>query len=322
MRKIGIGILVLVISVLAFKFISWNFWKIQDAADTAQRIFRVPPAVNIVLSKGDITLFQDSFAYNRKKNYYIINRFDITPYIHDESFRMTIDERLLSAFLLFRFSRFNVIYHEDFCFVFFKDDCPIKKFTGWKDSMLLVVGSLFKLALHAENNREGGKREIIYRYLKEPGIELQYGSGRLSRSIPVTFEKGRWYEAVIDYRVSSGAKPVVLLTADPFSFSLPVIRGVLDNSLPDTARRAFVVFSPGADLVSPLVHLLLRGRRGPRDSKSHKETGIFFEKIIVYRYGEAPPGMSDLGGSSVAVTYADFFNKIRREFIEAFQVRL
>jgi hypothetical protein len=278
--------------------------------------------VNLVLSKGDITLFQDSFAYNRKGNYNIINRFDITPYIHDESFRVTIDDRLLSAFLLFRFSRFNVIYHEDFCFVFFKDDCPIKKFTRWKDSMPLVVGSLFKLALHAENNREGGKREIIYRYLKEPGIELQYGSGRLSRSIPVTFEKGRWYEAVIDYRVSGGAKPIVLLTADPFSFGLPVIRGMLDNSLPDTARRAFVVFSPGADLVSPLVHLLLRGPRGRRDSKSHKDKCITFEKVVFYRYASTPPEMSDLSGSSVAVTYADFLIKIRREFIEAFPVRL
>jgi hypothetical protein len=235
---------------------------------------------------------------------------------------VTVNDRLLSAFLLFRFNRFNVICHEDFYFVFFKDGCPVEAFTRLKDSMPLVVGSLFKLALHAGNKRDGGKREIIYRYLKEPGMELKYGNGRLSRSIPVTFKKGLWYEAAIDYRVTGSAKPVVLLTANPFSIDLPVIRGVLDNSLSDTPRRALVVFSPDTDLVSPLIHLLLRGRRGPRDSKHIKDKSISYEKIIFYRYAAAPPGMSDLSRSRVGVTYADFLIKIRREFIETFPVRL
>jgi hypothetical protein len=321
MRKIGIGILVLVISILTFKFISWNFWKLQDAVDTAQKIIKAPAAVNLAISREGTTLLQESFAYNRKGNYYIINRFDISPYIRDRSLRVTVGKQPLSAFLLFRFTSFNVICYKDFYFIFFKDDCPIEEFIRWKDSMPLVVGSLYKLILQTGNVEEEKSSEIIYSFLNKPGIELSYGNGRLSRSIPVTFKKGLWYEMVVYYRVTGRARPVIMLTEDPFSPDSPVIRGVLDYSLPDRdgTCRAFIVFNPGTDFTTPLIHLLLRR---PRRYKHTHGGKISFENIIFYRYSSIPPGMSDLACSGIAITNADFLSTIRKEFIEVFPVRL
>ena len=323
MRKIGIGILVLVTSVLAFKFLSWNFWKLQDTTDTAERIFKAPPAVNLTLSKGGAELFQWSFPHH-PHHYYIINRFDISPYLRDHSLRVVIGNQPLSAYLIFRFTHFNVLCAGDSYFVFFKNDCPIEEFIRWKDSMSLVIGSLFKLALNSVEANEKGNIEIIYRFLLRPGIELSYGSGRLSRSIPVVFTKGLWYEAVIDYRVIGRAKPLFQIEAEPFSPDSPVFRGILERSpVDDRPRRAFVIFKPGTDLHSLMFHLFLRGARGSRDSRhiKDKDSRIFFERIIFYRYLEAPPGLSELTASGITVTYRDFLNKIRKEFIEVFPVR-
>lgn len=143
------------VCVLTFKFFMWNYWKVEQAWSQAKDILKAPPAVNLELREENILLFQKSFAYNPRGNFYLINHFDIAPYIGDKlELTMTVNKVNPGSLLLYRFKRFNIIVIKDYYFVFFIQSIEIEEFVKLRDSMLLVFKSLPGLANKGENALE------------------------------------------------------------------------------------------------------------------------------------------------------------------------
>jgi hypothetical protein len=147
LKKVSNGLIILIVTVFTYKFIMWNFWKLEQAATQAKKILEAPPAVNLILSKGNSILFQKSFPCNVKGKYYIINHFDITPFIDDKlDLIMSVNKTSSDSLLLYRFKHFNIISFRDYCFIFTTRDCRIEEFLKLIDEMPRIMDSLPKLA--------------------------------------------------------------------------------------------------------------------------------------------------------------------------------
>jgi len=161
LKKIGIGIIIIVASVLTFKFIMWNKWKVERAAVLTGKILRAPTAVNLTLGDNNGILYQKSFANNPTGNYYIVNQFDITPHI-DKTNRLTlrvnVNGQTAVPTTLHRFKAFNIIRctgfdpdtdtdadtdaDTDIYFAFTTADCDIEAFVRLIQSLPTIIKTI------------------------------------------------------------------------------------------------------------------------------------------------------------------------------------
>ena len=154
LKTIGSGVIILFVTVLTYKFIMWNFWKVEQALIQAKKILAAPPAINLTLSKDNTVLFQKSFAHNSQGNYYIINHFDITPYIHqipgDKSpgfpLRVSINDQNKKNQIidLHRFKTFNMVTVNGYHLVFTVSNCKIEDFLKIRQCLLFIIRVLFR----------------------------------------------------------------------------------------------------------------------------------------------------------------------------------
>jgi hypothetical protein len=148
-KKIGIGVIICAASVLTFKFLMWNYWKVERTATLAKKILRAPAAVNLTLSNRGGVLFQKSFVYNPDGNYYIVNHFDIAPYI-DQANRLTlnlgINRRQSVSAAVHRFETFNLLhctgFDADIYFAFTTGDCDMEEFVRLIRLLPSIINSL------------------------------------------------------------------------------------------------------------------------------------------------------------------------------------
>ncbi|MCP5109041.1 MAG: hypothetical protein GY950_37010 [bacterium] len=307
-KEVGTGFLVLLITVLAFKFIAWNYWKLEQAVTLTKEIFAAPPAVNLTVSTENSLLFQKSFSHNRNGHYYIINHFDITPHIKDiagGSITLTVNDQKIDSFLLFRFTRFNIVHFNDYYFALTTQNCRIEDLVRLRETMPVIAGSLFKLALKGKQNT----KECVHRLFDGTPEELRYRRGRFTAPL-VSFEEGKIYEVIFHYKAVGDTVPVIMLAGGPNGGEFTPLRYQLDTSIRGRYRKAALLFRSPARLVSPVLHLSARGRRGHHGPFSGK---VFFRDISVYRNAEKFPGSAHLNRPSIV--YFNFLNKIKDEFI-------
>lgn len=311
LNEIGKGIVILFIVIAAFKFITWNFPKLEQAAAVTTRIVKAPPAVNLIISKGKTALFRKSFPYNPGGNYYIVNRFDISPYIEEpagtgrNSLEFTVNGQRIHSFLLFRFTRFNILYSGNHSFVFTTRDSGIEDLVRLRKRMPFIRASLLKLALGKEKDRG----ENI---TGDSTIVLKYGDGIFSLPISA-HRKGEILEVVFDYNVTGRVQPVLLLSAGPGGEVF--FRRGLSTSKKGISRKVGFLFRTPENMASPVFHLAARyrGNRQPVNGEVHAGN------ISIHRYrsedefqGAAPL----IGSLAPAITYFDALKKIDSEFIQ------
>lgn len=313
MKQAGKGVIVLIVTVMAFKFMAWNSFKLEQAADIAGEIGKEPSAVNLVVSGKDSLLFQKSFAYNERGNYYIINHFDITDHIRDAedmtggNFKMTVNSREITSFLLFRFNRFNVLFTGGYYFTFTTADSGIEDLVRLDRSFPDIGNSLFKLAVArkgAKGDKEEDKKEVIYQCFQGAEKELKYSSARVSIPLSAPFQKGKLYEIIFDYKISGGGKPVVMLAPASDRYEL-------DTAVEGSYRKVSLLFSPQVDTAS--LKLYLMGRSEEKAKKGRFDGVVSFKDISVYRYEKEYPWLNEFHGSRVA--YFDLVDRIKEEFI-------
>jgi hypothetical protein len=310
-EKAGIGFIILIITLLTFKFIMWNFWKVENAVTLTKGILDAPSAVNLTILKGNSVLFQKSFAYNRKGNYYIVNHFDITPFLRDYSIRFELNGQKYASIVLYRFKTFNIAAFQNHYFLFTtgKSSRDIAAFSEIRTSIPGIIHSLFKLALYGEREN----RELVCSLLMNSQKELKYGAGRFLWELPISFEKGKIYEIVFEYKITGPAVPVVILAAHPYSPGNPLVHRVPDRSVKNTYRKASIIFRSRSLCRSPLLYLLKRGRK-------HRNGTVCFKNISLYRYKKAYQWLGQITGSGAACF--DFINKVKKNFIEASYINM
>jgi hypothetical protein len=164
LKTIGSGLVIIIVMVLTYKFTAWNYWKVEQAVTQAKKILAAPPALNLTLSKDNMFLFQKSFAQNSQGNYYIINQFDITPYIGDKfNLTLSINRQNSDSLWLYRFKHFNILDSRGCRFVFTNPSCGIEEFIKMKDSLPLIIDSLPKLA--ANDNKAQWDDNIMNEFI-------------------------------------------------------------------------------------------------------------------------------------------------------------
>ena len=313
-KKAGIGLIILLITLLTFKFIMWNFWKVERAIKRAKGILQAPSAVNLTILKENSILFQKSFAYNGEGNYYIINHFDIFPYLSDYSTIFELNDQKVASIVLYRFKTFNIVDIENHYFLFTtgKSSHGIEAFLEIKTSIPDIIHSLFKLALYEEQD----KRELIYSLLTNSQKKLKYGAGRFFSELPVPFKKGKIYEIVFDYKVTGLTAPIVLVAPRPYSPGNILVSHLLDTSVQSTYRRCCIIFRSESHCPSPLLYFMERGQ------KRHAGTDgiVYFKNISLYLYEKEYEWLGQLTGSGPVCF--DFLNKIKSEFIEASSINM
>jgi hypothetical protein len=153
LKTVANGLIILIVTVLTYKFIMWNYWKVEQAVTQAKKILAAPPALNLTLSKDNTVLFQKSFAHNSQGNYYIVNHFDITPYIQpipgDKStgfpLQVIINDQNKNQFIhLHRFKTFNMVTVNGYHFVFTTSNCKIEDFLQIKKCLPFIIRELFR----------------------------------------------------------------------------------------------------------------------------------------------------------------------------------
>ena len=165
LKMIGNGLIILIVTVLTYKFIAWNSWKVEQAVTQAKKILAAPPAVNLTLSKKNTPLFQKGFAHNSQGNYYIINHFDITPYIGENlDLSLSVNKQKNDSLLLYRFKHFNIIVSMGFRFVFTTSQCSMEEFINLVDSMPLIINSLSEVA--AGNNKNQWENDFMKEFIE------------------------------------------------------------------------------------------------------------------------------------------------------------
>jgi len=170
LKTVGSGLMVLVVIVFTYKFTGWNSWKVAQAVTQAKKVLSAPPAVNITLSKDNTVLFQKSFAHNSQGNYYIINQFDISPYIGENlDLSLSINRQNNDSLWLYRFKSFNIIVSRDYHVVFATPRCGLEEFIKVKESMPLIIDSLSKLA--ANDTKAQGNDHIMNEFIEAKPVK-------------------------------------------------------------------------------------------------------------------------------------------------------
>ena len=306
--EIGKGIIVLVIIIAAFKFISWNFFKLVQAADVTKVILSAPAAVNLTLSKGNTTLYRRSFPFNRNGNIYLDNRFDITPYLNDESIRLTLNHRppeALRAIRVFRFTRFNILYSEDSCFVFTTPGCEIEDLVRLRDTAPFIPGALSKLAVDLEmENRE---KDLILRLFEDSEKILKYHSGRFSLALPAPLNDSEIYEVTFEYNLTGKARPIILLTTGTHLKENIAFHHRLSDTSKQGGTRKISLLVPFTGKPVPSAFRIIA--RYPR-SRPHHDGAVHIRNLTLYRYAlERTPART-------RVAYSDIAAKLRNDLIE------
>lgn len=149
MKSAGPVLLVLVATLLAYKFYMWNHWKVERAVAQARKIAAAQPAVNLAVTKDGKPLHRQSFAYNGDGNYYLTNRFDIGLFIEEDK-KLTVSLELgrgpavLAG--LHRFEKYNIVLldtgGERFYFVFTTRKCRMEDFIGLRAGIPRVIDSM------------------------------------------------------------------------------------------------------------------------------------------------------------------------------------
>jgi len=316
MKNAGIGLIILIITLLTFKFIMWNFWKVENAVELTKGILNAPSAVNLTILKESSILFQKSFAYNRKGNYYLINHFDITPLSDDSiKFGLKLNNQKVTSIVLYRFKTFNIVNIKDYYFVFptgnsnINNHSHIETFLEIRDSIPFIIHSLFKLAL----NEEEEKRELVYTLLTNSQKEFKYGAGRFFSELPIPFKKEKIYEIVFEYKVTGLVEPMIMLATHPYSPDDLLVHRVLDTSVQSTYRKASIIFRSRSHCRSPVLYLLKRGQK-------RRDGIVCFKNISLYQYREDYRWLGQINGSGAACF--DFINKIKNDFIEASYINM
>lgn len=305
--EIGKGVIVLLIIIAAFKFISWNYFKLVQAADVTNVMLSAPAAVNLTLTRENTTLYRRSFPFNRNGNIYLDNRFDITPYLSDESIRLTVNHRppeTLRAFRAFRFTRFNILYSEDFCFVFTTPGCKIEDLVRLRDTAPFIPGALSKLAVDME--METGEKHLIHRLFEDSEKILKYHGGRFSLALPAPVNDSEIYEVTFEYNVTGKARPIILLTAGPHPKENIFFHRLLDTSKPGCSRKISLLV-PSLEKPVPSAFQIIA--RYPRSSR-HRNGAVHIRNLTLYRY--------TLEGIPVRprVAYLDIAGKLKNDLIE------
>jgi len=165
LKTVGSGLIILIVIGFTYKFTRWNYWKVEQAVTQAKKILAAPPAVNITLSKDNTVLFQKSFAYHSQGNYYIVNQFDITPYIGENlDLTLSVNGETGDSLWLYRFKHFNIIVFRGYHFVFTTPHCDLEEFIKVKDSLPFIIDSLSKLA--ANGHQAQGHDNIMNEFIE------------------------------------------------------------------------------------------------------------------------------------------------------------
>lgn len=149
MVNAGPLILVVLATLLAYKFFMWNQWKVHRAVAQTRKIVKAPAAVNLTVSKDGTLLHRQSFEFNEEGNYYIVNRFDIGSYI-GEGDRLGVDidpGRSPSEFSgLHRFDKYNIVVFsssgEKCYFVFTTGKFDVEDYIGLRTGIPRVIDSI------------------------------------------------------------------------------------------------------------------------------------------------------------------------------------
>lgn len=312
LKEVGKGVIVLIVTVMAFKFMAWNSFKLEQAVAIAGEIGQEPSAVNLVISGKNNALFRKSFAYNERGNYYIIHNFDIADHIRDtvdmtagnSNIKITVNGRDITSFLLFRFNRFNVLFTGGYYFAFATANSGIEGLVQLDRLFPDIKNSLLKLDVSGKGEQVEDKKEVIYQCLQDVEKELKYGSARISVPLPEPFKKGKLYEIIFDYKVTGRAKSVVMLV--PASN-----RHELDTAVEGSYRKASLLFSPQMEMSAPVLYLM--GRSEAKAKKGRFDGAVSFKDISVYRYEKEYPWLKEFHGSWI--TYFDLIDRIKEEFI-------
>lgn len=305
--EIGKGVIVLLIIIAAFKFISWNFFKLAQAADVTHALLSAPAAVNLTLSRENTTLYRRSFPFNRKGNIYLDNRFDITPYLSDESIRLTVNHRppdALHAFRTFRFTRFNILYSEDFCFVFTTPECEIEDLVRLRNTAPFIPGALSKLAVDLE--METKEKDLILRLFEDSEKILKYHSGRFSLPLPAPPNDSEMTEVSFDYAVTGKVRPIILLTTGPHPGENISFHRLLDTAKPGCSRKVSLLVPALEGPAPSAFHIIARYPR----SRSPHNGAVHIGNLTLYRY--APEGTP----VRPRVAYFDIAGKLKNDLIE------
>jgi hypothetical protein len=160
LKTIGNGLIILIVTVLTYKFIMWNSWKVDQAVTQVKKVLAAPPALNLTLSNDNTVLFQKSFANNVKNNYYIINHFDLTPYIRQIDnnkgsrfpLQLSINDgsKKNQLLRLHCFKTFNMVTVNGYHFVFTTSNCEIEDFLKIKECLPFIIRELFREGIAEE----------------------------------------------------------------------------------------------------------------------------------------------------------------------------
>jgi len=160
LKKLFPGFLLLIVVVLGYKFIAWNYWKLERAKKLYKDIQAAPSAVNLVLTKKNNKLYQQGFEFNSNGKYYIVNRFDITPFIGEKlSVNFYINHKKIEPVAVYPSETYNLVFFSDYIFAFTNPKCNVEAFVDLRNSLPRIIKKI--TPERGENNKYLKKVKIL-----------------------------------------------------------------------------------------------------------------------------------------------------------------
>lgn len=168
LKKCGAPILIIIVTFLAVKFFMWNGWMIDRAMRMVRGTLAAPSAVNLTLSRDKETLFYVAFPFNSEGNYYLVNRFDISPFINKSEnactldLTVTVNKRILKPDAVNSFKGYHIVSIGEMNVVFTTAECDIYCLVRLRENLPDIIAELKRnlqnTKINDPNNTGTGKK--------------------------------------------------------------------------------------------------------------------------------------------------------------------
>ncbi len=166
-REMGMGALVLILTVLTYKFIAWNNWKVTEVVTVTKKILRSPGAVNLTITVGNKPLLQKAFAPNGKRNIYLIRAFGIAEVLKSGALGVTVNDDGHLDFALYRFKSFDILSVKEYAFIFVPESVGMDVFIRLNQLLPSIPRTLFFYKRHKQE--EHGDMKVLKGEEREGG---------------------------------------------------------------------------------------------------------------------------------------------------------
>lgn len=259
-KKIAQGLLILAVLLLAFKYFSWNYWKVEDFQNNLAAYRHSPPALNLTLRSPSRPPLRKSFPRNSAGFFYFIPCPElIDPNASPNDLVFEIDGVPHSNYTWLRFKAFTAFRVGEHAFFVPRRQTSLPERARICSGLPETAAALPLLEL-----RHYAPAPETFTLTAPSGAILETAKTSFSQTLPFHLEAHRLYEIHFTFRSLPPGGPHavrLLIHGKNQAPGAPALAAILTAPADPNPEPVLVLFSPQHDASNPEISCLLRHER-------------------------------------------------------------